>query len=90
MARLIEVFKSTRKAETYLYVDKAKGLAEVPDALLRQFGPAESVMSLMLDEARSLARANAREVLSSIEQQGFYLQLPPSDPQPSTAVRRNG
>ncbi|MEM6581038.1 MAG: YcgL domain-containing protein [Pseudomonadota bacterium] len=89
MSRLIEIFKSARKAETYLYVDKAQGLSEVPEALLNQFGPAESVMSMMLDENRSLARADAGEVLSSIDQLGFYLQLPPADPQSSNTANQD-
>lgn len=76
--RLVEIFRGRRKPEAYLYVDKAQGLAEVPQPLLNQFGEAESVMSLMLDSRRKLARANAAEVLQKIEEQGYYLQLPPT------------
>ena len=76
--RLIQVFKGSRKAEAYLYVDKARGLADVPEVLLAQFGEPEPVMSLMLDPARKLARADAAEVLATIEAQGYYLQMPPT------------
>jgi uncharacterized protein YcgL (UPF0745 family) len=76
--RLIEIFKGTRKAESYLYVDKAQGLADVPEVLLAQFGEPRSVMTLMLDPQRKLARANAAEVLAKIEEQGYYLQMPPT------------
>ena len=31
---LCEIFKSSRKDEMYLYVDKRKGLTPVPEALL--------------------------------------------------------
>ncbi len=78
MKRLIEVFRSPRKAETYLYVDKAAGYKELPDALLKQFGEPESVMTLVLTPERKLARADAAEVLQQIEAQGFYLQMPPT------------
>jgi uncharacterized protein YcgL (UPF0745 family) len=76
--RLIEIFSGARKAEAYLYVDKAVGLAEVPESLLAQFGEAESVMTMMLDTDRKLARADAAEVMEKIEEQGYYLQMPPT------------
>lgn len=79
--RLVEIFTGSRKPEAYLYVDKACGLAEVPEALLAQFGETRSVMTLMLDGRRRLARADAAEVLARIEQQGYYLQLPPTPAQ---------
>ena len=76
--RLVQVFKSTRKTEMYLYVDKARGLADVPEALMSQFGEPEEVMLLMLSPQRKLARADAEEVLSEIAEKGFYLQMPPT------------
>ncbi|TGD73571.1 YcgL domain-containing protein [Mangrovimicrobium sediminis] len=78
MKRLVEIFRSSRKDEMYLYVDRARGLADVPEPLLQQFGEPTSVMSLMLEPARKLARADAAEVLAKIEAQGFYLQMPPT------------
>ncbi|OBX37098.1 protein YcgL [Halomonas elongata] len=45
---LCEVFKSPRKDEMYLFVDKTRGLAEVPEALLERFGEPGSTMSLLL------------------------------------------
>ena len=36
--RLIEIFRSSRKEEMYLYVDRAQGTSGLPDALLQQFG----------------------------------------------------
>lgn len=84
MKRLCEIFKSPRRAEMYLYVDKAQGLAEVPAPLLQQFGEPKSVMVLMLDAERTLARAKAADVLAKIQEQGFYLQMPPSE----TELRR--
>ncbi len=37
---LCEIYRSSRKEEMYLYVDKRQGVAEVPAALLeRQAGP---------------------------------------------------
>ena len=78
MKHLIEIFRSSRKEEMYLYVEKAKGLADVPGILMKQFGEAESVMTLVLAPDRKLARADAAEVLADIEAKGFYLQMPPT------------
>ncbi len=79
MKRLCEVFRSSRKAEMYLYVDRARGLEDVPEALLQQFGEPVSVLLLLLEPGRKLARADAGDVLAGIERQGFYLQMPPPD-----------
>ncbi|MEP1595585.1 MAG: YcgL domain-containing protein, partial [Halieaceae bacterium] len=47
-------------------------------SLLAQFGEPESVMTLLLTADRKLARASAAEVLTSIEEKGFFLQMPPT------------
>ena len=75
---LCQVYRSPRRQETYLYVEKSQGLAHVPEALLAQFGAPEEVMILLLDESRKLARVDAARVRESIRDQGFFLQLPPS------------
>lgn len=87
MKRLIEIFRSSRKEEMYLYVDRAKGLVEVPEVLMKQFGEPESVMVLALEPEKKLARANAREVLDGIEESGYYLQMPPTH---AELLRREG
>ncbi|MCK2044871.1 YcgL domain-containing protein [Chromohalobacter moromii] len=76
--RLCEIFKSPRRDEMYLYVDRARGLTDVPEALLERFGKPVSVTVMMLGDDKSLARAKASDVLAAIETQGFYLQMPPA------------
>lgn len=78
MKHLVEIFRSSRKEEMYLYVEKTKGLVDVPETLMKQFGDAQSVMTLVLAPERKLARADTAEVLQNIEQHGFYLQMPPT------------
>jgi uncharacterized protein YcgL (UPF0745 family) len=78
MSRLCQIFRSSRKEESYLYVDKARGFEDVPADLMAQFGEPTPVMVLLLTPGRKLARANAAAVLASIESQGFYLQMPPT------------
>ncbi len=77
MKRICSVYRSAKHEGMYLYVDKADALARVPEPLLSRFGRAEHAMVLVLDGEKKLARADAEKVLEAIEQQGFYLQLPP-------------
>lgn len=74
---LCQVFKSSRRQETYLYVAKSDGLERVPAALLADFGEPQQVLMVMLDGQRRLARADAGKVLLEIESRGYYLQMPP-------------
>lgn len=75
---LCEVFKSPRKEEMYLYVDKREGLARVPEALLERFGKPVSTMTLILSVEKRLGRAQAGDVMAAIREKGFYLQMPPA------------
>lgn len=74
-----EIFRCGKRAEMYLYVDKAKGTADLPEALLTSVGSLTSVMTLALHAERHLARVDVHKVLAAIEAQGFYLQMPPAD-----------
>lgn len=73
------IYRSSKKSETYLYTRYEDKLERIPEALMKTFGKAEEVMALELDANRKLARANAAEVIKSIEEQGYYLQLPPTN-----------
>ena len=74
----IKVFKSLKKLDTYLYVDKLQNFEELPSALRDSFGQYELVLEMVLSAERKLARADANQVLSDIALKGFYLQLPPT------------
>lgn len=87
---LTQVYKSPRKVEMYLYVEKQRGLDAVPEALLLSFGEPEPIMLLMLDEERKLARVDATEVRKSLLEQGYFLQLPPTPTQLLTRERSDG
>jgi len=75
--KLVEVFKSLRKAETFLYVERGEDFEALPEALRAVFGEPQHVISLKLTPERKLARYSGQEVLAAIEQQGFFLQMPP-------------
>lgn len=77
MKILTQIYKSPRRDETYLYVDKQRGLSVVPEALLNTFGTPQEVMLLMLTPDKKLARVQAADVCRQLLAQGYYLQMPP-------------
>lgn len=87
MRVLCQVFRSPRKQEMYLYVEKARGLEVVPEVLMSQFGDPEAVMVLLLSPESKLARADTDAVLASIASIGYYLQMPPTA---AELLRRDG
>ncbi len=73
------VWRSSRKEGMYLYLPKGAPFDELDDALRRHFGTPEHAMDLLLHPGRSLARANVTDVMASLAERGFYLQMPPGD-----------
>lgn len=63
MKRICSVYKSPRKSEMYLYVDKREALSRVPEALLVPFGAPQHVFDLLLTPERQLAREDVAKVL---------------------------
>lgn len=94
MKRICSIYKSPRKREMYLYVDKREALARVPEALLSAFGVPQHAFDLLLTPERKLAREDIHKVLDNIEKQGFHLQMPPPEEEyiehlPDELLRRN-
>lgn len=77
MIVICQIYRSRREEGMYLFVKKSEGLAPVPEALLQRFGPPEPAMVLKLTPEKKLARADTARVIQALEQQGYYLQLPP-------------
>ena len=73
----VEVYKSLKKADTYLYVPLGAKLEELPELLQEQFSESEPFLSFELTQDRYLAQADPARVMTSIQTQGFYLQFPP-------------
>jgi uncharacterized protein YcgL (UPF0745 family) len=82
------VYRSDKKAETYLYLSDELDFAELPEELQQKFGAPVLVMRLELSTERKLARVDIVRVLESLAQQGFYLQLPPKLPVEDEIARR--
>ena len=73
----VAVYASARKSDTYLYMAETSALDELPDALQGLLGALRPVITLELTADKVLARTTGAEVLQKIEDDGYYLQLPP-------------
>ena len=71
------VYKSSRKAETYLFVAKRDYFDDVPAPLMAMFGTPKLVMLLPLDKRDHLGLADIQKVRTEVTENGYYLQLPP-------------
>ncbi|KFZ36468.1 hypothetical protein HR45_15915 [Shewanella mangrovi] len=71
------VYKSRRKAETYLFIKQKGNFDDVPAELMQVFGQPELVMLLPIEKRQQLGIADINKVKAALNEQGFYLQLPP-------------
>lgn len=85
MTLLCEIYRCSKKEGMYIYLAKGDEIDALPDALKQTTGRMELAMTLVLTADKKLARANAEDVLASIKEKGFYLQMPPSMPEEAQA-----
>lgn len=72
------IYKSSRKAELYLYIIEKDDFSNVPQALYDSMGKEPIfVMEIELTPERKLARENVNMVIKNLETKGFHLQIPP-------------
>jgi uncharacterized protein len=84
------IYRSERKAETYLYVLDTLDLDELPAELRSQFGQATLVMRLEIGPETKLSRVDNADVIRGLERAGYFLQLPPRIPVEQEIARRIG
>ena len=86
MKLLCNIYRCAAKEGMYLYTRKDtrdnNDFATLPDALKQRIGQTTLAMTILLTPDKKLAAADAKKVIESIEQQGFYLQMP-SSPDPA-------
>ena len=71
------VYKSLRKADTYVYLAARDDFERLPGELRAQLGALEFVLDVALTPVRKLAREDAAAVRENLAVRGFHLQLPP-------------
>ncbi|GLS26307.1 YcgL domain-containing protein [Marinibactrum halimedae] len=89
MKLICDIYKSPKDADMYLYVQKSEGLSRVPEALVERFGQPKHAMTLLLTPEKTLANADIHKVLQSLQEKGFYLQLPPPKEKYMQAVNQH-
>lgn len=76
---LCSVYKSSKKAQTYLFVNKRDDFSDVPEALMKMFGTPVMVTVLNLATKVKLGYADLDKVKENLSKQGYYLQLTPPE-----------
>ena len=71
------VYKSRRKADTYVYLAQRDDFARLPESLRSRLGPLQEVLEVELTPERKLAREDAATVRRHLAERGFHLQMPP-------------
>jgi len=73
------VYRSSRRADTYVYLPRQDDFSELPEGLRSALGRLEFALEFDLTPERRLAREDPATVLANLESQGFHLQLPPPE-----------
>ncbi len=73
-------YRHAKKEATYLYLSQKLGWEKLPEALQQQFPNSHHVIDFDMHPERKLARADSQKVYQALLSDGYYLQLPPSDP----------
>ena len=74
---LCAIYKSAKKEHTYLFVKTRDDFSSVPEPLMATFGTPTLVTLINLATKDKLAFADLAKVKTNLNEQGYYLQLPP-------------
>ncbi|OZB05087.1 MAG: hypothetical protein B7X54_06345 [Idiomarina sp. 34-48-12] len=76
---LCAIYRSPRRADTYLYMPHPADFTKIPEPLQKSFGQPIHVMTIALKAERKLARLSVEELTKHLNEAGFYLQMPPKE-----------
>ena len=74
----VDVFKTPRRPNTFLYLPKGLPLKDWPEGLAAIFLEPQKVLTILVTPDQPLAMQTAAEVISALQTQGYFLQVPPS------------
>ena len=72
------VYKSLKKADTYVFLAARDDFGRLPEPLRTQLGPMQFVLEVELAPERKLAREDPAVVRENLALRGFHLQFPPA------------
>ncbi len=75
---LTYVYKSLKKADTYVYLSARDEFDRLPGPLRAQLGALQFVLEVALSPERRLASEDPAVVRSNLVMNGFHVQFPPS------------
>ena len=81
---LAYVYKSLKKADTYVYLSARDDFARLPEPLRTQLGALQFVLEIALTPERKLAMEEPAVVRENLAMRGFHVQFPPSMADPMT------
>ena len=70
------IYRSSAKADMYLYLRQRDDFTCLPDDLSKRLGRLDFTMQLELQANKKLAQENPVTVMDNLKKQGFHLQLP--------------
>ena len=75
---LAHVYKSPKRADTYVYLAARDDFERIPESLRMQLGPLQFVLEVDVSPGRRLATEDPDVVRENLVVRGFHLQFPPS------------
>ena len=81
---LAHVYKSLKKADTYVFLAGRDDIARLPEPLRTQLGALQFVLEVDLTPQRRLAQADPVVVMENLAARGFHIQFPPTMADPMT------
>ena len=73
------VYKSRRKADTYVFLAARDDFARVPEAMRAQLGELAFVLEVALTADRRLAQSDPDVVRANLAMHGFHVQFPSTE-----------
>jgi len=73
----VDVYKTARRPQTFLYVPRDLQPDQWPGDLAELFAAPQKVLSLTLTAEQPLAAQSATVVIEAIRARGYFMQLPP-------------
>jgi len=72
------VYKSLKRADTYVYLAARDDFARLPEPLRTQVGSLAFVLDVDIGPERRLGRENPAVVRENLAARGFHVQFPPT------------
>jgi uncharacterized protein YcgL (UPF0745 family) len=73
---ICDIYRSDTKTGLYIYLEKDKEIADLPDELIKLIGKHNKVMELDLSTRDKLANEDIYKVKTNILELGYHVQVP--------------